>query len=89
MLLIKNGKLMTMTGMNYDNGSILIKDGVIAEIGIRLDVNEKKVERVIDAQGGWVLPGLIDAHCHIGISEEKKGFEGMTIMSPQILSPLI
>jgi len=76
MLLIKNGKLMTMTGMNYDNGSILIKDGVIAEIGIRLDVNEKKVERVIDAQGGWVLPGLIDAHCHIGISEEKKGFEG-------------
>lgn len=31
---------------------------------------------VIDARGGWILPGLIEAHCHIGITEEKKGFEG-------------
>ena len=33
-------------------------------------------EEVIDAQGGWILPGLVEAHCHIGITEEKKGFEG-------------
>ena len=31
---------------------------------------------MIDARGGWILPGLIEAHCHIGITEEKKGFEG-------------
>ena len=30
----------------------------------------------LDAQGGWILPGLIEAHCHIGITEEKKGIEG-------------
>ena len=33
-------------------------------------------EEVIDAQGGWILPGLVEAHCHIGIQEEKKGMEG-------------
>lgn len=28
---------------------------------------------LIDAKGAWVLPGLIEAHCHIGITEEKRG----------------
>ena len=31
---------------------------------------------VIDAKGNWVMPGLMEAHCHMGISEEKKGMEG-------------
>jgi imidazolonepropionase-like amidohydrolase len=30
---------------------------------------------VIDAKGLWVMPGIIEAHCHIGISEEKEGQE--------------
>ena len=30
----------------------------------------------IDAAGGWVLPGLVEAHCHIGISEERVGGVG-------------
>ncbi len=33
-------------------------------------------EPVLDAAGGWVLPGIIEAHCHMGITEEKKGMEG-------------
>ncbi len=31
---------------------------------------------LIDAQGGLVMPGIIDAHSHIGIMEEKKGTIG-------------
>jgi imidazolonepropionase-like amidohydrolase len=31
---------------------------------------------VIDAKGCWVMPGIIEAHCHIGISEEKVGTDG-------------
>lgn len=31
---------------------------------------------MIDASNCWVTPGIIEAHCHIGIIEEKKGFEG-------------
>ncbi len=30
-------------------------------------------EELLDVSGAWVLPGLIDAHCHAGISEEKWG----------------
>lgn len=76
MLLIKNGKLLTMSGVDYDTGSILIKDGKIIAVDTDIEAKSDKISKVIDARGCWVLPGLIDAHCHIGINEEKKGFEG-------------
>ncbi len=73
MLLIKNGRILTMENGIIENGSILIKNGKIAEIGENINAPDA---RILDACGGWVLPGLIEAHCHIGISEEKMGFEG-------------
>lgn len=76
MLLIKNGKILTMTGPVYDPGSILIKNGKILHVGKELLFNQEEVTETIDASGCWVMPGLIEAHCHLGITEEKKGFEG-------------
>ena len=31
---------------------------------------------VLDVQDAWVMPGIIESHCHMGITEEKKGMEG-------------
>lgn len=74
---IVNGTIYTMDQQNtiIKRGAIWIKDGILAEIG-NIRVTPKTGEEVIDAEGGWILPGLIDAHCHIGIQEEKKGMEG-------------
>lgn len=77
MLLIKNGKIITMAGENYENGYILIKDGIIYKIG--KEITEDSDMKIIDAKGGWVIPGLIDAHCHIGIYEQDMGFEGLDV----------
>ena len=33
-------------------------------------------EKVLDVRGAWVLPGLIESHAHIGITEEKWGIIG-------------
>jgi len=76
MLLIKNGAIHTMAGKTYDHGSVLIDQGKIIQIGNKITVNEKDATEVIDASDCWVMPGIIEAHCHIGITEEKKGFEG-------------
>ena len=76
MLLIKNGKIMTMSGENYDCGSILIKDKKIEKIGKHIEINNSEECEIIDAKNCWVMPGIIEAHCHIGIKEERKGFEG-------------
>lgn len=79
MLLIYNGKIVTMTEKDYDNGYILIDNGKITAIG--QDTKEiesmlSKDVRKIDVQNGYVLPGLIDAHSHIGMWEDSVGFEG-------------
>jgi imidazolonepropionase-like amidohydrolase len=76
MLLINNGKILTMAGSTYDNGSILIKDKKIIKIGKKINIDKHDVTEVIDASNCWVLPGLIESHCHVGIIEERKGFEG-------------
>lgn len=77
MILIKNGKIFTMTGKNYENGCILINEDKIIEVGENIEI-ENDLE-VIDAKGGWVIPGIVDAHCHIGLKEEGMGFEGSDI----------
>lgn len=86
MLLIKNGIVLTMAGENYDNGYILVDKGKILKIGsditqldeIGLKANSIDMDDIetIDAEGGYVLPGFIDAHCHIGLWEDSVGFEG-------------
>ena len=74
MLLIKNGLIKTMAGENIENGQILVEDGIIKAVGKDLEVPEDA--EIIDVSGCIVTPGLIDAHCHIGIMEEGIGFEG-------------
>lgn len=77
MLLIRNGKVLTMTGIDYDNGYILIDQGKIVEVG-KGKKNFKNIKDldIIDAEGKYVLPGFIDAHCHVGMWEDSVGFEG-------------
>lgn len=75
---IVGGKIMTMAGKEYEEGVLRILNGKIAAVGDKQSVPVKlaKDERVIQLDGAWVMPGLIEAHCHMGITEEKKGMEG-------------
>jgi len=76
MLLIKNGRIETMAGMVLPQGDVLCKDGKIECIAPKITLPESAQVQKLDASGCLILPGLIDAHCHVGISEEKKGIEG-------------
>ena len=74
MLLIQNAKIITMENKDYLEGAdILVKDGKIAAVGTNLDAQGAKV---IDAHGLYAMPGIIDAHAHIGMWEDSLGFEG-------------
>jgi imidazolonepropionase-like amidohydrolase len=77
MILIKNAKILTMAGKNIESGYIIIRDGKIRQLGTDADMpSETGFEKVIDAHGGYVLPGFVDAHCHIGMWEDGVGQEG-------------
>lgn len=74
MLIIKNANVHTMAKENFENGMVAIEDGKILSVGKNLDIPENA--QVIDAQGGFLMPGMIDAHCHVGMWENAMGFEG-------------
>lgn len=63
-ILIQHGTIYPMTEQDEFVGDILIQDGKIAQIAEHI---EEKADKVIDATGLNVLPGLIDAHSHLGL----------------------
>lgn len=75
---IINGKVMTMAGKTYENGVIRTEGSKILQVGSREEINvtPSEGEAVLDVQGALVMPGIMEAHCHMGITEEKKGMEG-------------
>jgi len=64
-ILIQNATILTVSHGIIENGSILIKDGKIAELGS--SIKAPTGARVIDATGQFVMPGIIDCHSHIAI----------------------
>ena len=71
---IKGGKIFTITKGVIEKGTILIDEGKIVNAGA--DVTVPDGAEVIDAEDKIVMPGLVEAHCHIGIWEEKIGWAG-------------
>ncbi|UCE10621.1 MAG: amidohydrolase [Candidatus Thorarchaeota archaeon] len=66
-ILIQNGYVLTMNSERriLKNGSILVKDDKITEIGKADDMKGRKAEIVIDAKNKIAMPGLIDTHMHL------------------------
>ncbi|MBQ8856837.1 MAG: amidohydrolase [Lachnospiraceae bacterium] len=76
-MLIINGKIFTMEEEIIECGFVRTKGKVIVEVGEMKSLQKIEAnEKVIDVAGAWVLPGLIDSHAHIGITEEKWGAIG-------------
>lgn len=71
-MLIKNAVIYTMEEEGIIQGDILIQNGKIKAIGT---INETDDE-IIDAMGKYVFPGLIEAHCHLGMEESAIRKEG-------------
>lgn len=77
-MIVSNGKIITMAGPVIEHGFVQIAEGKIIKVGDmdELSLGSEKEERILDVSGAWVMPGLIDAHCHVGIAEEKWGSIG-------------
>ncbi len=77
---IKDATILTVSHGNIPKGTILIRDGKIAEVGP--DVSIPSGATVIDATGQFVMPGIIDPHSHLaqngGVNEGTVAVSSMT-----------
>lgn len=64
---IVHGKIYTISGPVITEGTVLIRDGKIADVGANVSVPPDA--QIVDASGKSVFPGLIDANCHAGLEE--------------------
>lgn len=75
-VLIQNATVHTVTNSTLENTDILVRDGIIASIGSNLSA-PGGVE-TYDASGMHVMPGIIDAHSHIAISDVNEATSPVT-----------
>lgn len=73
MIAITNGKVLTITQGTLDQGTVLIENGKITAVGQNIPIPDGA--EILDASGKVVTPGLIDAHCHVGLFNDGVGWE--------------
>lgn len=84
-MIIKNVKIISMSGKDYENGYIRFTDK-ITEIG-DMDELSPMIEEEIDGTGKTLYPGFVDAHCHLGmwsdcLSMQLEGDDGNEVTDP-------
>ncbi|MEM2005087.1 MAG: amidohydrolase [Zestosphaera sp.] len=76
-LVIRGGRVYTVTKGIIEEGIIVVSDdGKISAVGRVGEVLIPPGSDVIDAAGKHVIPGIVDAHTHMGVDEEAVGWEG-------------
>lgn len=74
MILLKNGLVYAMTGGAPEVMDILVEGKLIKKVA--KNIKAPKGAEVVDCTDKLVMPGFIDAHCHLGLWEDSIGFEG-------------
>lgn len=75
MLAIRGGRVYTMSASGVlDNGVVLVDGERVVGVGTKVRIPQGC--KVVEARGKHICPGFIDAHCHLGLSEEIYRCEG-------------
>jgi imidazolonepropionase-like amidohydrolase len=73
-LAIVGGRVIPVAGAPIEDGVVLVNDGRVEAVG--RDVRVPDGAEWVGAAGKVVLPGLVDAHTHLGVHEEAEGWAG-------------
>jgi imidazolonepropionase-like amidohydrolase len=68
-VVLKGGKLLTVTHGVIDNGTLVMANGKIVAVGPQASVKIPAGAQVIDARGMTIYPGLIDSETSLGLTE--------------------
>jgi imidazolonepropionase-like amidohydrolase len=74
-IVLQNASIIDGSGLSPYSGHLVIKENKIDSILKEDAFSHEKEARVIDLKGKTVMPGLIDAHCHISFDEPRSNDE--------------
>ena len=73
-MILKNGMIYDGVNPQPYQGDVAIREGRIAAVGG--EVTPLPEEEILDVSGKRVYPGLVEAHCHLGLDNYGMGYEG-------------
>ena len=74
-MLLQHGIVHTMDGPVIPDGFVVFEGKTITAVGPMEALPAGYSGPVLDAAGGHILPGFVDAHCHLGLWGDGLGFE--------------
>jgi imidazolonepropionase-like amidohydrolase len=77
-IVVRNATILTVTKGTINDGSIVIRDGKIVDVGNKILAPAGAT--VIDAMGKYVMPGIIDCHSHILAESINEGSVSVSSM---------
>ncbi|MBM78464.1 MAG: amidohydrolase [Crocinitomicaceae bacterium] len=66
-VVFKNATIWTVDEMGTFKGDLWIKDGIIKDLGLQINITDTNQLKIIDATNKHISPGIIDEHSHIAI----------------------
>jgi len=87
-ILLRGARVMTATGVIYERGDVLLREGKVEAVGAAVDAPEGVT--VLDVAGKTITPGIIDTHSHIGVyaspglTAHSDGNEMSSATTPQV-----
>ncbi len=78
--IIVNATILDGAGARFERGSVLMRNGELVAIGTDLTPPDDAV--IIDADGRWVTPGIVDIHSHAGnapLPMEFRAYDGWDV----------
>ncbi len=86
MIVLKNCNLWSMADLNDVSASVVVDGTKIVEVSTSDLSTKYKGATVVDCKGLFVMPGIVDPHCHVGMMEQTYGWAGTDVN--EITNPL-
>lgn len=82
---ITNARIVTVSGAPIENGTIVVRNGLIESVGANARVPADA--RIIDGKGLTVYPGFFDALTNLGLAAQTTSAPAQRVATPQTPSP--
>ncbi len=81
-VVVRGGRVVPVSGPEIENGAVLIEGGKIKAVGKAGEIAVPAGAEIVEAAGGWILPGFVECLASIGLGDRYGAVEGDEVSDP-------